>query len=103
MTGVQVYQKQDYVDKIIIKGHALSGEYGHDVVCAGISTVVTGICNALEELSDYAEKMITYKEGYVEIPNLIDDAKVQLIIDVLIVQLKTIENVYSDYIEISYL
>jgi uncharacterized protein len=103
MTKVKIYQKQDHVDKIIIKGHALSGEYGHDVVCAGISTVVTGICNALEELSDYATEMITFNEGYVEIPNLNDDAKIQLIIDVLIVQLKTIEHIYSDYIEISYL
>jgi uncharacterized protein YsxB (DUF464 family) len=103
MTLVKIYQHQDFINQVTISGHALSGKYGSDVVCAGISTVITGLCNALVELSDYDENKIIFKEGYVNIPDLNPNEFVQLIINVLIVQLKTIEKTYSNYIEISYI
>lgn len=103
MTKVEIIKQNDYITEIIISGHALGGKYGHDVVCAGISTVVTGICNALTELVSFNEANITFEEGYVKIAHLTNAENVQLIINVLIVQLQTIENVYPKYIEVSYL
>lgn len=103
MTKVEVYQTDDSYRRVVVSGHALYDAYGHDVVCAGISTVVTGVCNALDELTCYDTTQIVFKPGYVEIPHLTENEKVQWTIDVLIVQLKTIEMRFPDYIEIAYL
>lgn len=43
-----------------IKGHAGSGPYGHDLVCAGVSAVTFGGLNALEEEIYEVDE----KEGY---------------------------------------
>ena len=102
MTNVKIIKKDDTISYIEIKGHALSAQYGHDVVCAGISTVVFGICNALEELTDYDESQIIFEDGLIAIPNILDNETVQLICKVLIVELKTIHQSYPKYIEISY-
>ncbi len=101
MTHVKIIKKQNMTTHIEVKGHALSAQYGKDIVCAGISTVITGICNALDAISIYDGNQITIKEGLVIIPNLIDNEKVQIICEVLIVQLQMIERSYPKYIEIS--
>lgn len=103
MTKVKIKKQAESIVNIVISGHAMSAEYGQDLVCAGISSVVTGICNALDTLSNYDTSKIIMKAGYVEIPDVSRDEREQLILQVLIVQLKTIEEVYPDYIEISYL
>ena len=103
MTTVKINKDKNTISQVTISGHALSGEYGSDLVCAGISTVITGLCNALDQLSEYDGDKITIKEGYVNIPDVNSNDAVQLIMEVLIVQLKTIEENYSNYIEISYI
>jgi uncharacterized protein YsxB (DUF464 family) len=40
-----------------VKGHANSGAYGHDLVCAAVSAVVTGACNAIETSEDFQIKI----------------------------------------------
>lgn len=103
MTKVTVYRDGNLYRRVVISGHALYAEYGRDVVCAGISTVVTGICNALEELTSYDTSQVILREGYCDIPQLTDDEKVQWTIDVLMVELKTVEMSYPNHIEIAYL
>ena len=102
MTNVLIKKQNNFISYIEIKGHAFSAKYGRDLVCAGISTVTTGICNALAELSIYDENQITIEEGLIIIPNLISDEKIQLICEVLIVQLEMIKQSYPNYIEISF-
>jgi uncharacterized protein len=102
MTEIKIFKEENHIGKIVLSGHALYARHGKDLVCAGISSVITGICNALDELTDYDSEQITIDDGYVEIPNLTNNGQVQLICEVLIVQLKTIETVYPKYIEISY-
>ena len=33
-----------------VKGHADFGPYGHDLICAGISTVITGLAQEIENM-----------------------------------------------------
>ena len=47
MIKVQIKRNNKYITQIKIKGHAQFGEYGKDLVCAGVSAVATGICNTL--------------------------------------------------------
>ncbi|NLG81724.1 MAG: ribosomal-processing cysteine protease Prp [Bacilli bacterium] len=103
MTKVTIKKKDDLITDIEIKGHALSGPYNQDLVCAGISSIVFGTCNALAELSSYDEDQIGFIDGLIRIPNISEDSETQLICQVMIVQLKTIEQSYPQYIEIAYI
>ncbi|QVK16948.1 ribosomal-processing cysteine protease Prp [Mycoplasmatota bacterium] len=100
MTYVKIIKKDSIISEIEIKGHALSGQYNQDIVCAGISSIVFGICNALEELSIYDENQIVFKEDMIKIPNILKQKDVQLICKTMIVQLQTIKRSYPKYIEI---
>jgi uncharacterized protein YsxB (DUF464 family) len=100
MTNVIIRKKEDLIFEIEVNGHAMSAQYGNDVVCAGISSVVFGACNSLDELSNYNTEQILVEDGKVLIPNLAKEKNVQLICQVLIVQLKTIERSYPKYISI---
>jgi hypothetical protein len=102
MTNVKVTRNDHLISDIEIKGHALSGRYNKDIVCAGISSVVFGICNALNELSSYNEELIIFKDEMIKISDISNDKNVQLICEVLIVQLETIKRSYPKYIEISF-
>ncbi|NLC95173.1 MAG: ribosomal-processing cysteine protease Prp [Bacilli bacterium] len=103
MTKVVIRKKNDLIKDIEIKGHAFSGPYNQDIVCAGISSIVFGTCNALAELSNYDEEQIIFKDALIKIPNISEDKETQLICQVMIVQLKTIEQSYPQYIEIAYI
>ena len=39
MIKVQIKRNNKYITQIKIKGHAQFGEYGKDLVCAGVSAV----------------------------------------------------------------
>ncbi len=48
--------KNSHLVSLEVRGHAGSGPYGHDLVCAGISAITLGGLNALENSDDYAIK-----------------------------------------------
>lgn len=102
MTKVTIKKNASFISDIEIKGHALSGKYNEDIVCAGISSIVFGIINALEELTNYDTNYIIFEEDMIKVPYLSEDKEVQLICEVMIVQLQTIAESYPKYIEISF-
>lgn len=80
-----------------IKGHACSSEPGKDLICAGVSSIVTGGFNALkkDEISS-----ITLEEGYAKVELTNDSTYSNLVLEVILVQLQTIEVSYPQYIDI---
>ncbi len=102
MTKIKIFKNDSFISQIEIRGHALSGKYNEDIVCAGISSVVFGICNALEQLSVYNENQIVFEDELIKIPNITNQKEVQLICKTLIVQLQTIKRSYPKYIDISF-
>ncbi|WP_225047542.1 ribosomal-processing cysteine protease Prp [Lacticaseibacillus kribbianus] len=45
--------KDGTIRKLTLKGHADSGEYGHDIVCAAVSAVTIGAANGIEHLTGF--------------------------------------------------
>lgn len=89
-----------------LSGHAESGPYGYDLVCAGVSAVSFGAVNAVLELCQVELDIEQGSEGgylHVAIPDSGNEAinrKVQLLFEGMIVSLKTIEREYSQFIMI---
>lgn len=86
-------------NKIEISGHANYDEYGKDIVCASVSSIVITTINAILEIDldsiyyeDLNNKMI--------IKVLKDDKIVRKLINNMILLLEQLENDYKDYIKI---
>ena len=87
------------VKSLTVSGHANYDKYGKDIVCAGVSAVVTGGINALESEIDNIKVINEDNKLGVEIINSND--KIKIILNTILVQLQTIENSYKKYIKIT--
>jgi len=85
-----------------VKGHALYGDPGKDIVCAGVSAVTVGTVNAVEAVLGIGLEA-NMKHGLLEVdvPGQADEAlaeKVQLLLESMVVMLQSIEQSYGAYI-----
>lgn len=106
MIQVTVYRKAKQIDAFRISGHADSGPYGYDLVCAGVSAVSFGAINAVMKLCDTDLAIEQADEGgnlQVSLPSHLhknEMEKVQLLFESMIISLETIEQEYSQFITI---
>ncbi|CDZ99827.1 hypothetical protein BN1048_00676 [Jeotgalicoccus saudimassiliensis] len=93
---------KNHITGFTMDGHADFDVHGKDLVCAGASAVVFGSVNALFALTDYEPAIDMADEGgylSVKLEDTSDD-NVQLILETMIVSLKTIESEYNEFIKI---
>jgi uncharacterized protein YsxB (DUF464 family) len=98
--------KSDKIHSFEISGHAFFANRGKDIVCAGVSAVSVGAVNAVHELTGVTPK-IDHESGLLRcvIPgNLPEDTsgKVQLLLEGMVVALRTIEIDYGKHINITF-
>jgi len=62
------YKKDKIISEIKISGHANFAEFGKDIVCAAVSSIVTTTINNILTLDDKAIKYVD-KDGYILITN----------------------------------
>ena len=82
-----------------IKGHAESSEYGTDLICASVSSIGFGLMNALDEAKVEGVTINDLKDQ-IEIINESRSVKVNDYMELVIFQLKTIEESYGEYIKV---
>lgn len=103
MIKVDIQKKVDNIKQIIVDGHADFAEHGMDIVCAGVSSVVFGMINSIDSLDEDVKFDISVNEdetGHLTYRSLQSTKKEQLLLQAMIVSLKTIEENYSEYITI---
>lgn len=54
MIKVKVEEKNKEVNKVMITGHALYDDYGKDIVCASVSSIVITTVNAILRIDEKA-------------------------------------------------
>ncbi|MCR4950819.1 MAG: ribosomal-processing cysteine protease Prp [Solobacterium sp.] len=99
MISVRITEKQDQICALSVKGHAGSAEHGKDLVCAAVSGIVFGLCNALDELAGV--QTIEIGNNRIEIRIEVPDEKTELILRTGIVQLKTVSETNQNFIKIT--
>ncbi|WP_334351865.1 ribosomal-processing cysteine protease Prp [Companilactobacillus sp. HBUAS56257] len=52
------HDSNDKIDSFLIKGHADSGPYGQDLVCAAVSAVTIGTINNMEKLTEAKPQVV---------------------------------------------
>lgn len=95
------------IENFTMRGHAGSGPYGFDLVCAGASAVIFGALNAVESLTGVRPNIRQASDGgFLQclLPGdggvTDDEKKAQLILEAMLVSMRTIEESYGKYIKI---
>ena len=95
MVKVRVKENQ-----IIIEGHSNYNDYGKDIVCASISSIIITTINGLLKID---KDCINYKEeeGFIKIDILKHDKYVDILIGNMIDLLKELEKQYKKNIKVN--
>jgi uncharacterized protein YsxB (DUF464 family) len=107
MIKVTIHRTQEgTIQSFKMTGHAEFAEHGQDIICAGASAVAVGTVNAIDQLcSIRAEEHTVMKSGFLEfrLPELEDEAfqKAQVLLEGMIVSLRSIETAYGDFIKVN--
>lgn len=100
MICVECTKKDNKIIKLFVLGHAESAEYGKDLVCAGVSAIIFGGLNNLKEIEKFSIEKDDDK-GLIKIEALRDvNMHDYIVLETIMVQLKTIEESYSKYIKV---
>ncbi|MBS2969867.1 ribosomal-processing cysteine protease Prp [Metabacillus sp. KIGAM252] len=97
------------IQSFAMTGHADFDETGKDLVCAGASCVVFGAINAVHELAGIEPILeMDQKQGHItfEWPDSVSEEAIQkgqLLIEGMVVSIKTIEEQYGEYIRMTIL
>ena len=85
---------------IEIKGHAMYDDYGKDIVCAAVSSIVITTINAI---LSFDENAINYenKEGYINIDIVNESETTKKLINNMVKLLKDLKQDYQKNIKIN--
>ena len=90
--------KDDKYLSLDVSGHAEYDESGKDLICASVSSIMFGFMNAIDALDEEVEiKQLT---NQITIKNLSSSNIVQDYLQLVMMQLKTIEESYGDFIKV---
>jgi len=90
--------KDDRYLSLDVCGHALSDDYGKDLICASVSSIMFGFMNALDALEEEVD--IRQTDDTITVVNRSESETVQNYFELVIMQLKTIEASYGNFIRV---
>lgn len=95
MIRVSILKDKQMIYGLEVKGHADYLPHGQDLVCAGVSSIITGGFNALNP-NEIEE--IKLEEGYAKVVLKKEAMESNLVLKVIVIQLQTIQESYSKFI-----
>jgi len=102
MIKVEITKKDGIIEKIIVKGHANYSEYGKDIVCAAVSSLVLCTINGILSLEGNTITTNYYKDTLtisIDKYTFINEKLIKNMIN----SLNQIEKDYSKNIKITYI
>ena len=99
MIKVEVKKEKGKYTGVKILGHAMYDDYGKDIVCSAVSSIVTTTVNGILSLKKGSLSYMISKQG-MNIKVLSDDNNTQILIQNMISLLKELEKNYKDNIQV---
>ena len=97
MIKVSTKEENNKIEEISISGHALYDDYGKDIVCASVSSIVITTVNAIERIDNSA---ISHNEGSnLKIKVLKHSDVIDILIDNMLDLLKELAHDYKENIK----
>ncbi|AVN63822.1 hypothetical protein CG006_02425 [Mesoplasma florum] len=100
MIKVKIKNEGELLKQFEILGHAESGPYGQDLVCAAVSGITFGALNALDIHFSKEVDLKVLENKIVITNNNIENQSLQTMLKMLKIQLSTIQTQYKQFIEI---
>ena len=98
MIKIKVKKDEEIIREISINGHALYDDYGKDIVCAGVSTILTTTVNAILKFNDQAIELSQEKDIVLTV--LIEDEVTSKLLENMVELLYELEESYPKNITI---
>lgn len=98
MIRVNCSVKDSHIIHLDVKGHADYASHGEDLVCAGVSSILFGLCNALDEIAGI--ETIEVNHNLITVNILKPDQTTDVIMRTGLIQLMTVEEQYSQFMKI---
>ena len=98
MIKVLINYEEKKFKSLEVKGHANSGPYGQDLVCAAVSAILTGGANNLDNKKCFDIKLLE-GEALIKAIDTVSSHD-EVVLETMIVSLKTIEESYGKFIQI---
>ena len=99
MVNIRIERVDSEIKSITISGHANSDRIGHDLVCAEMSAIGVGTLNAIDEMCPDS-CLVEMKKGYINIQVNRSSDRLQTILNMLEIQLLTVEYTNKDYVTV---
>lgn len=99
MIKVEIIRNNNNIKKISILGHAMYDEYGKDIVCASVSTLVISTVNNILSINDKTIK-VEQNDAKIIIEYILKDNIIDILINNMISNLNTLANNYPKNIKI---
>ena len=101
MINIHIIKKDDFINKITIKGHSMYAESGSDIVCASISSIAITTVNACIRID---ENSIIYKEndGFLEKEIQNNNEIINILMENMISLFKELEGKYPKNIKTTF-
>lgn len=99
MIKVEIIRNNNNIKKISILGHAMYDEYGKDIVCASVSTLVISTVNNILSINDKTIK-VEQNDSKIIIEYILKDNIIDILINNMISNLNTLANNYPKNIKI---
>lgn len=101
MIKVKVLSKdKKHIDQVNITGHSGYAEYGKDIVCSSVSSIVTTTVNGIYEIDNEYLTLETEKEGNMKIIILKEDKICDKLIKNMLTLLSELEESYPENIKV---
>ena len=98
MISVIYEVKDNYYSYLEVSGHAEYDKKGKDLICASVSSIMFGFMNALDALNE--DVQIQQLTNKIIINNHSSCNTIQEYFQLVMTQLKTIEESYGDFIKV---
>ena len=99
MIKEEVLKENGNILQIRSNGHAGSAAYGKDLICAGVSSILYGTANALDQMTGDSD-LIEISDDGMNIRISDSDQTKQIILNTCLIQLQTVEERFGKNIKI---
>lgn len=99
MIKVKINKKNDFIYGIKVTGHAGYDDYGKDIVCASVSSIVITSVNLILKTNEDAID-VKEEDGLIELKVLKEIKDVQMILENMVDMLMELSNDYKENVKI---
>ncbi len=99
MIRVKTTKENDKIKSVSILGHAMYADFGKDIVCSAVSSIVTTTINGILSIDKEGLSYKTSKDG-LTISNIKTDFVTQCLLNNMISLLKELEDDYPTNVEV---